>query len=188
MIALRGYVLAGGGSRRFGADKARALLRGKPLVVHAAEVVEQACGDVAVVSAPERSYEDLGLRTIVDEVVGLGPLSGLHTALTDAGTGFVMLAACDFIGAKAEWLEQLAARARPGRGVAFRDEHRWHPVFAIYSTELLPEVRRRLADRELSLQGLLDGFGDPVDAPPGFERARSIDTPQALSEYRDDEG
>lgn len=189
-MRLRGYVFAGGRSRRFGSDKARAELRGRPLILHATEVVAAFCGDVTVVAAPGRSFDDLGLRTIFDEVADRGPLGGLQAALADAEHGHAAVTACDFVGADPAWFELLAQKltghAEHG-AVAFRDEQRWHPLFAIYSTQLLGEVRRRLDADLLSMQGLLDEVALAVEVPADFHRARSIDTPGALLDYRDHE-
>ena len=197
----RGYVLAGGRSRRFGSEKARAVLRGRPLILHAADLLATICGDVTVVTAVDRGFEDLDLRTIFDEVEDRGPLGGLHAALADAGSGLVAVTACDFVGGDPTWFETLmgawrneigtrghgGARGKPAGAVAFRDEQRWHPLCAVYSTELLDEVRRRLEAGVLSMQALLDEVGVAVTVPAGFERAKSIDTREALADYRDHE-
>lgn len=182
-----GYVIAGGASRRFGTDKARAVHDGRTLLEGAAGVLRDVGVPVTVVCAPGRTYEDLGLRCIEDLRPGDGPLSALHAALTDRADGWVALVACDLVGARPEWLRVLAERAGDAPAVAFRAVGIWQPVFALYSTELLPEVERRLDRGLLAARRLLDDVALAVDPPPGFSRMRSVDTPQALDEIGNDE-
>ncbi len=78
------YVLAGGKSRRFGSDKARAMLAGQPLLLHVARQLEPVCSCVWVVAQRAGQYDDLGLPTLGDLALGLGPLAGLQTALSHA--------------------------------------------------------------------------------------------------------
>jgi len=75
-----GVVLAGGQSRRFGSDKAQAMLQGRTLLDHAIAALGPHCDEVAVVgrhAARRLSIADWpGL--------GLGPLGGLGGALRHA--------------------------------------------------------------------------------------------------------
>ncbi|MBW8754601.1 MAG: molybdenum cofactor guanylyltransferase [Sphingomonadales bacterium] len=89
-----GAVLAGGGSRRFGSDKALALLHGKPLVVHAAEALARHALEVVLCGRRMESFSSLADRPTPD----MGPLGGLNAALHHAaGQGFagVLCTGCD---------------------------------------------------------------------------------------------
>lgn len=89
-----GVVLAGGASRRFGSDKALALLDGRPLIAHAIAALAPHVGAVAIAGA---RFGDLA--SIADwPGPGLGPLGGLAGALRHAaGHGFeaVLTVPCD---------------------------------------------------------------------------------------------
>lgn len=179
-----GYILAGGESRRFGSDKARAPLHDRTLIEGVAVVLASVAEEVAVVSAPGRSYADLGFRTIHDAHPGLGPLAGVEAALRDAeGADYVAVCACDLVGAAAAWFELLRPR-RDDAAVAFHDGERWHPLLAVYSTSLLPEVVRRLEARELAVRRLLDEAARAVAPPADFAQMRSVDAPHLLPEPR----
>ncbi len=153
------YILAGGASRRFGSDKARALRHGKPLVVGVAEALATAVGQTAVVASRDGQYDDLGLHTIGDEVPSLGPLGGLVTALSDlAGRGgeWMLLAACDLIDPDPQWVSRLSRAAAPDRPSVFRGAGGWEPVFGLYPASLLDGARRSLQGDDRSMQALLD--------------------------------
>ena len=75
-----GVVLAGGQSRRFGSDKAEAMLDGRTLLDHAIAALHPHCDAVAIVG--RRSAD---LPSIADRPhPGLGPLGGLAGALAYA--------------------------------------------------------------------------------------------------------
>lgn len=91
-MRLLGAVLAGGQSRRFGSDKALALLGGKPLIAH---VIEALSGQTDAVIVCGRE----GIGGVADRPEpGLGPLGGINAALHHAAAhGFdaVLTAPCD---------------------------------------------------------------------------------------------
>ncbi len=93
-MKILGAILAGGQSRRFGSDKARALLRGQPLMAH---VVAALSGQVDALVVVGRDWPGLA-RADDLPAPGLGPLGGLAGALDHAArTGFdaVLSSGCD---------------------------------------------------------------------------------------------
>lgn len=110
-----GYVLAGGASRRFGADKALVEFAGRTLLSHMCEVVATATGSVHVVAAPGR-YGNQALSLIEDRWPDEGPLGGIITALhatqeSGSGEDWNLIVSCDMPFLTREWLEYLAATA-----------------------------------------------------------------------------
>lgn len=89
-MRILGAVLAGGESRRFGSDKADAVLSGKRLIDHAAASIAPFCETVVIV----------GRKGGVPDhpAPGLGPLGGLCGALAygaEQGFDAVLTTACD---------------------------------------------------------------------------------------------
>ena len=75
-----GAVIAGGLSRRFGSDKALALIGGRPMMSHVIEALRPQVAEVVICG---RTWP--GMRTLADRREGgLGPLAGLEAALHDA--------------------------------------------------------------------------------------------------------
>lgn len=184
-VALPVYVLAGGRSRRFGAEKARALLRGEPLLVHAVRALAPLASRVTVVAARGGSFTDLGLTTIGDLSPGLGPLGGLQTALADLGPHerWLLLGSCDRLGIRADWLHSLLRRrhaVQSAPAVAFRGEY-WEPLPGLYRRELLPIVEPKLRGGTRSLQALLEHVGAAAEPlPAAWEQSVDINDPAAL--------
>jgi molybdopterin-guanine dinucleotide biosynthesis protein A len=182
--AITPYVIAGGHSSRFGTtDKARAVVRGEPLVVGVARHMEGVFDQPAtVVSAPGRDYGDLGLPTIFDEYPDCGPMSGVHRALMDTATDWIAVAACDLVGLTDELWPPLVQHRGSGLAIAYFRMGYWQPVLALYHVSLIGELVNRLDSHQLSMQPLLNDYGWPVPATPEFAEVVSVDSPDILAE------
>lgn len=128
-----GYVLAGGGSRRMGTDKALLPYRGATLIESVADAVREATGSITIVGSPEK-YQALGLRVIPDSRPDCGPLAGIETALMDARENWVLIAACDMPGATGAFFRDLLDAIQPGFDAVLprTPDGRLHPLAAAY--------------------------------------------------------
>ncbi len=96
-MRVAGIILAGGASRRFGTDKAAALLDGRPLIAHVATRLAPQVTAVAIVGA--RQTYGLPYPLIDDDQhEGKGPLAGIAAGLAWARTlnaHWLLTAPCD---------------------------------------------------------------------------------------------
>jgi molybdopterin-guanine dinucleotide biosynthesis protein A len=178
------YILAGGQSSRFGSDKARALVEGRPMICRLAESAARCAVEVMVVAQQSGQYGDLGLRTIADLQPGLGPIGGLETALADAAARDVpwaLVLSTDLVGFEPDWLRLL----RDGGGakkhaVAFRGEH-VEPLCALYRPEALPQVRHFIAGGGRALYRLLELLDTAyLPLPADWPALAHVNTPEEL--------
>ncbi|HXJ06837.1 MAG TPA: molybdenum cofactor guanylyltransferase [Candidatus Acidoferrum sp.] len=112
---IAGYVLAGGGSTRFGSDKALAEFAGKPMLARIIELMRGVTKEVKVVAAPGK-YAEFGAKVVEDRWPGEGPLGGivtalLHTQNTEPGCVWNLILSCDLPFLTADWMTFLAKRA-----------------------------------------------------------------------------
>ena len=135
---VQGYVLAGGASSRFGADKALAELRGETMLARSAKIVSGATSIVKIVSPGEKLKSEK-YETIPDRWPGEGPLGGILTALSDAkqsaGTdALALVVSCDMPFLTAGWLQFLAERAAEtaAEAVVPKSRHGWEPLCACW--------------------------------------------------------
>jgi molybdenum cofactor guanylyltransferase len=107
-MRLLGAILAGGQSRRFGSDKAAALVDGKALLDHVADVLRPQCAALVIAG---REWQ--GITSVADiPESGQGPLGGLAGALDYAqrnGFGAVLSCGCDVLGLPENLVGQLGA-------------------------------------------------------------------------------
>ena len=183
------FILAGGKSSRFGSDKARALVNGKPLIGVLAERLRSHAASITVVADVAGKYADLNLETIGDDEPGLGPIGGLKTALrvlneSVAGGDWFLVLSCDLVGFDPQWLESLlAARTSVARAIAFKGE-RWEPLIALYQRSIRADVDRALAADERSMWKLLERVSaTAIPLPATWTDAVQANTPQELAAF-----
>lgn len=116
---LAGYVMAGGGSTRFGRDKALVEFNGKTMLERAIELLRRVTEEAAIVAAAGK-YPRAGARMIADRWPGEGPLGGIVTALLDAASfsakpEWALIVSCDMPFLSEEWLRFLTGRAVKSR-------------------------------------------------------------------------
>src|SRR5258705_3142647 len=134
------YVLAGGGSTRFGRDKALVEIDGVPMLLRMRALVGGVCQAVTVIAPPLR-YAALGVPAVSDRWEGQGPLAGIITALlstNESGSGaeWNLIVGCDMPFLTREWLSYLFERARSSRAevVAPRSAQGLEPLCSCWRT------------------------------------------------------
>lgn len=158
IVGVVGVVLAGGGSRRMGRDKAALLLGGEPLLRRAVGRLRLALAEVIVVGAPALAPLVPDTRMVPDGWPGRGPLGALATALAATDAPWVALVACDMPFIQPALIREIARRALASHDadvVALRGARGIEPLHAAYSRACLPLALERLAGDDASLRGLL---------------------------------
>lgn len=144
-------VTAGGRSRRFGSDKAAAVLAGRPLLEWVTLSLERApCRLVLGRAAPP------GWTPLPDARPGEGPLPALLGALHASPRPWLAYAGVDAPGLNAAHWELLAAARRPGAlAVCIRSEGGRQPLGALYHRGLIPALSEAVAEGERRLRAAL---------------------------------
>jgi molybdopterin-guanine dinucleotide biosynthesis protein A len=157
-----GAVLAGGESRRFGADKAAASIGGVTLLERAAGTLAGVFRDVVIVSAHERPTTPW--PRVPDLRTGCGPAGGIEAALLHArasGHEGAFVLACDL-----PLVDETTVRAvlsSLGDSLAAVPVHddgsRVEPLCAVYRVECLPVLARALDGGRYAARELLAAVG-----------------------------
>ncbi|MEM9913525.1 MAG: molybdenum cofactor guanylyltransferase [Planctomycetota bacterium] len=181
------YILAGGRSRRFGQDKARFEIEGKPMLLRVAEAFSPWSRSTTVVAQTAGVYDDLGFPTIADIGADLGPLAGLQAALQHAakdmgtetpasGPTWILLSSCDLVQPAAAMINPLIDDIAP-RHVAsvYRRADLFEPFPGLYSTAALGAVDRILHSPKRSFQSLFRELGSQLKCEPLAEGQSDLD-------------
>lgn len=148
-------LLAGGESRRMGADKPTLEFRDKPLWRIQFDLLGQLRPVEIFVSARTKpAWNPATAEFIADEEPSRGPLSGLAAALPRIKTKHLLVLAVDMPFMSEEHLRLLCDKIEPGRGVIPTIENRFEPLAAIYPVEAAVDIHTALAGTDFSMRTL----------------------------------
>jgi len=91
---ITGIVLAGGKSRRMGAEKGMLKFGGKRLIEHAIFVLEKVCDRIIIIENSD-TYDFLGYPVFADIIPNAGPMGGIYTGLMNSETDLNLVLSCD---------------------------------------------------------------------------------------------
>ena len=149
-----GLVLAGGRSRRFGTEKAAALLNGEPLLALAAKTLRGSC-DLIAVNAPDGGAaaewaQAQGFERLADDpALPQGPLTGILAGLRWArakGAEHLATAPCDTPLLPMDLIERLVAALDDAHPAAVaRTDDGPQPLCGVWRTDLIEVFAEALA-------------------------------------------
>lgn len=154
-------LLAGGESRRMGADKATLIFDGEPLWHKQVRLLRAFEPEALWISARVRpAWCPPEIEVIPDEVPSRGPLSGIAAALSRMQTTHLLTLAVDMPAMSLEFLRKLRNLARRGCGVIPANENFFEPLAGIYPAEALSAAIESLKNNQLSLQHFAQSLCD----------------------------
>ena len=194
-----GIVQAGGGSTRFGRDKALVQLAGRTMLARTVELVASVCDSVQIV-APAGKYAHPGATLLADRYPSEGPLGGILTALwamqlASTTPCWALIVSCDMPFLNKDFLAFLGARASQGKSQVLVAESfsGLEPLCACWHTSAFPTVQaafdsgvRKVTEvmKRLAIEVLDDNVWKRFDTegrlfwnintPEDFDRARRI--------------
>ena len=175
-----GVLLAGGRSRRMGADKRFLEVGEKTLVERALEVYEQLFGEILVVVAePSADLAIIRHRVLIDMIPDCGSLGGLYTGLEGATRERVFAAACDMPFLNSAVIAHLVALSGKSDIVMPKLATGLQPMHAVYAKTCLPHFRRMIDARRFTIHEVTQNAMLTVRFVPEDE-LRTID-PRLLS-------
>jgi molybdopterin-guanine dinucleotide biosynthesis protein A len=138
------FILVGGRSSRFGANKVDAEVGGKTLAERALDVVRNSLPTTRITmvagssTPPAIEAVVLGVPFIYDLYPDRGPLGGLHAALANARTCWIFVLACDYPFVSVELIQLLAGNMSDEFGaiVPEQEDGRMQPLCAFYNVGL----------------------------------------------------
>jgi len=147
-----GYVLAGGASSRFGVDKARVEIDGRPMLARMIELMRGVTETTKIV-AMEGKYGEFGVDVVEDCWPGQGPLGGIITALMATGNAkhghnwnFVL--SCDMPFLTQEWLAYMLEGAERSNAevIVPRSAQGLEPLCACWRTSAVKKLMYAFED------------------------------------------
>ncbi len=150
------FILAGGKSRRFGDDKSIFMFRGRPLIEHVVEAIQQVIGHIAIVGDVSGKFAYLGLPSYEDIKAGIGPLGGLYTALQKAETDRIFVFPCDMPGLNTGLIRYMSALDIGSHdAIVPVIDGFYEPLHAVYSKSCLDPMESHIREGSRQIVRLL---------------------------------
>lgn len=166
-------ILAGGKSSRFGADKAQAILAGKPLMQHVYDQMAAQTAGAIVINSATASGDMDGIPVISDQAgPEIGPLAGIHSALSWArleGHIAIVTVSVDTPFLPGTLLTRLTAQDAPAYA---QSGGRKHPTIGLWRVADLERLETALEEGVRAAHAWIDLCGA---LPVSFELERGVD-------------
>ncbi len=154
---ISGFILAGGKNSRMGSDKGLLVVKGKRIIEHLIEELEQVVDDIIIISN-EENYNYLGYRVYRDILKNRGPMGGIHTALTFSKTRKNLIVGCDmpFLNRS---IFQFIVDNSFGFDIAVPiNNEKFEPLCAVYNSSCVERFSEHLKKNKLKIQDVLKEF------------------------------
>ena len=194
--SVAGIVLAGGGSRRMGAEKCAVDLGGRTLVQRVVDAVGAVADEVVAVTGRGRPPPLLRcpqpLYHAVDGVTDGGPLVGVLAGLDATSAPVALAVACDLPFVRPELLRLLAKRAEAGaRFVVPVHEGQPQLLCSAWRGDATAALRARVEAGERTVSAMLDVLDAELVPPEAWREADpdgrsfvNVNTPDDLARAR----
>jgi len=145
-MTVHGFVQAGGGSTRFGKDKALVELRGETMLAYTTQLLAKGCDSVRIV-APVGKYQNLPAPLLEDRYPGEGPLGGILTAISALAAlspsgEWALILGCDMPFLSLDFLTFLRAQTETSfaQVIVPQSASGLEPLCAVWHASALPVV------------------------------------------------
>ncbi len=166
-------VLRGGGSRRFGSNKALYKFKGKSLTGWALEGAALMTGDIYLLGGGSADFPDSAVKALEDLASPGGeptPLRGICAASPHVRE-WLLLLACDIPFFNEKVLRLLWENRSTEKASVFLLDGRYQPFLALYPRSLLHHWEEALESGNYRLQGIIEAMPKSVLTEEDLERA-----------------
>jgi len=157
---ITGIVLAGGQSRRIGANKSLLKIGESFIIDHVLRALSPLSSSVIIVTDEAHFIllrsSNPDARVVQDIYPARGPLGGIYTGLLHSEDVYNLVVGCDMPFLNADFINYLIDEA-PGHDIVVpRIEWKTEPLHALYSRSCLPAIESLLQDGQLQIIKLFD--------------------------------
>jgi molybdopterin-guanine dinucleotide biosynthesis protein A len=152
-----GIVLAGGKSSRMGKDKGLCTFYGKPMVLHAVELLRQVCDNI-IISSNNPDYSQFGLPVVEDEIKNIGPLGGIYSGLKQTKSQDNFFLSCDMPMVTTDLVKYIVSEKEGFEIVIPMFNGLPEPLCAYYNKQITDEMLEIIKSGEYKIQEIAKNF------------------------------
>ncbi|HZJ84247.1 MAG TPA: molybdenum cofactor guanylyltransferase [Syntrophomonadaceae bacterium] len=148
-MKVTGAILAGGKSTRMKYNKSFAKIGEKNIIEIILAKFEDMFDDIIIITNEPKEYEFLGKPMYRDIFVGLGPISGIHSALINSTNDVTFVLACDMPFVPENLIEYMLNKIEGYDTVVARTNNFFQATSAVYHQSSLPVLTNCLENNKL---------------------------------------
>jgi molybdopterin-guanine dinucleotide biosynthesis protein A len=139
-----------------GVDKGLQELCGKALISYAFQSLSEICHTV-IISTSSNAYQSFGLKTVPDEIPGIGPMGGIFSALMQSKTEKNLVLSCDLPFVSKELLSFILKNSEGYQvAVPWQGNQHYEPLCGFYHVSVLDQMNAFIKKSNYKLPDLFD--------------------------------
>ena len=188
IAGVAGVILAGGESRRMGRNKALLTVNGERMVETVYRRIAELFDEVLLITNTPELYDFIHCRKVGDIYPGMGPMAGIHAALSSCASERVFVTGCDMPNLNPQLIRELCALPGGVDVIVPETPGGLEPLHALYAKSCMPTMEAMLKAGERSILTFLERADITLiqhariaALDPDFSSFRNVNTPE---EYR----
>lgn len=151
-------ILAGGKSSRMGFDKQFLTINKKRLMNIVIEKLEEEFDEIIIVTNKPEEYKDFNYKIITDKIAGKGPLSGIHSGLTEAKSQYAFVIGCDMPNINIDYVRHMKKDLNEEDIEVCITRHKdgIEPFMGFYSKSIVSKIEKYLMEDKRAIYMFLD--------------------------------
>ncbi len=137
-------ILAGGKSSRIGTDKALLKINGESVIEKIYNLLSNIYSDIIIISNKPDDLRFLTLKVYKDIYPNFGPLSGIHSGLTNSKTANNFFISCDIPLVTEEVIKFIISKKNNADIIIPKFKSSIHSLLGIYKKSCLPKAEELL--------------------------------------------
>jgi len=150
-------ILAGGGSRRFGSDKACAVYEGKSLLEWTIHNASEITDNINILTKKPEAYSFEGTKIIEDLLEVSTPISGIISIIPFV-SDWLLLLACDIPFFEKKVLNFLWEKRDSDKATVIHVNGKYQPFLGLYPKSVLSYWEDAFKQEEFHLQRVIEGM------------------------------
>ncbi len=185
-------ILAGGKSSRMGFDKQFLKIDEIRLMNLVINKLEEEFDEIIIVTNKPDEYNEFNQKIRTDIIKGMGPLSGIHSGLSEASSEYSFVIACDMPSINMDYVRYMKKIIENKKvdACVTRTKDNIEPLHGFYSKRIVEDIEKHLLSNRRSINSLITNLGthyieesEVVKFSPDWAMFRNLNTKEDLENF-----
>ena len=150
------FILAGGQSKRLGANKALIEIGGERLIDIMLRKLSAVFSELVLITIPEHNYPDIKQKKIFDIVPNKSSLGGVYTGLMESNSSHSFFLACDMPFINMEFIKFMLEKKLDYDLLIPETNKGFQPLHAIYSKSCISHIKKLMDENNFKILDFFD--------------------------------